>query len=132
EQLWWELQEVSGLARVMGRCRVNLPKEMLAYRDWFQADACRVTAAMEVQREVDAFETSGAEVEQTGKLGDLPIVIISQDPNRSASNAQDRSDQQTWNSLQESLKDLSQRSRRIIAKGSGHNIQIDRPDVVIQ
>jgi pimeloyl-ACP methyl ester carboxylesterase len=33
--------------------------------------------------------------------------------------------------LQERLKDLSPRSRRIIARNSGHHVMIDRPDVVI-
>jgi hypothetical protein len=32
--------------------------------------------------------------------------------------------------LQENLKNLSTRGRRIIAKGSGHNITLERPDVI--
>jgi hypothetical protein len=35
-----------------------------------------------------------------------------------------------WDQEQEALKRLSTRSRRIIAKGSGHNIQIDRSDLI--
>jgi hypothetical protein len=33
--------------------------------------------------------------------------------------------------LQENLKHLSQRSRRIIARSSGHGVILERPDVVI-
>ena len=33
--------------------------------------------------------------------------------------------------MQESLKRLSPQSRRIIARGSGHHVMIERPDVVI-
>jgi hypothetical protein len=32
--------------------------------------------------------------------------------------------------MQENLKNLSTRSRRIIAKGSGHYIQLARPDLI--
>ena len=32
--------------------------------------------------------------------------------------------------MQEDLKKLSTRSRRIIAKGSTHYIQVDRPDLI--
>jgi pimeloyl-ACP methyl ester carboxylesterase len=35
-----------------------------------------------------------------------------------------------WNEMQEDLKHLSTHSRRIIAKGSSHYIQIDRPDLL--
>jgi hypothetical protein len=35
-----------------------------------------------------------------------------------------------WNEAQEELKRLSTRSRRIIAKGSGHPIQIERDDLI--
>ena len=34
--------------------------------------------------------------------------------------------------MQEELKKLSTRSRRIIARGSSHNIQIDRADLIEQ
>ena len=35
-----------------------------------------------------------------------------------------------WNQMQENLKQLSTRSRRIIAKGSTHYIQGNRPDLI--
>jgi hypothetical protein len=35
-----------------------------------------------------------------------------------------------WNQMQEDLKKLSTRSRRIIAKGSSHYVQNDRPDLI--
>jgi hypothetical protein len=37
-----------------------------------------------------------------------------------------------WNQLQEEEKGLSSQSRRIIAKGSGHYIQMDSADLVIK
>ncbi|RUL76088.1 hypothetical protein [Dyella choica] len=38
----------------------------------------------------------------------------------------------SWNGMQEDLKQLSTRSRRIIAKGSGHYVQVDRADLVMR
>jgi hypothetical protein len=35
-----------------------------------------------------------------------------------------------WGQMQEDLKKLSTRSRRIIAKNSGHYVQNDRPDLI--
>ena len=35
-----------------------------------------------------------------------------------------------WGQMQENLKNLSTRSRRIIAKDSSHYIQIDRADLI--
>jgi DNA-binding transcriptional regulator YbjK len=35
-----------------------------------------------------------------------------------------------WNGMQENLKKLSTNSRRIIAKGSTHYVQVDRSDML--
>jgi len=61
------------------------------------------------------------------------LLIISQDPDRPKPgwDAQSIAAQPIWNTLQESLKDLSPQSRRVIARGSAHHVMIDRPDVVI-
>jgi hypothetical protein len=36
----------------------------------------------------------------------------------------------TWNAMQEKLRELSTRGRRVIAKGSDHNLTLERPDVI--
>jgi len=60
-------------------------------------------------------------------------VIISRDPDRpkAGRSAESIAVDPIWNGLQESLKRLSPQSRRIIARGSGHHVMIDRPDVAI-
>lgn len=52
--------------------------------------------------------------------GELPILIFSHDP---------LSDRHSC-CPQESMVQLSLRSRRIIAKGSGHFIEFDRPELI--
>ncbi len=57
--------------------------------------------------------------------------IISQDPDKPRS-TQPTSIRSIWNSMQEGLNALSPRARRVIARGSGHGVMIDRLDVVIR
>jgi hypothetical protein len=60
----------------------------------------------------------------------LPILIFSQDPARSAAQGEPLDVVKAWNQMQEDLKQLSTRSRRIIAQGSSHYIQGQRPDLI--
>jgi hypothetical protein len=60
----------------------------------------------------------------------LPILIFSQDPAHTAAQGQPVAVVKEWNQMQEDLKLLSTRSRRIIATGSGHYIQGNRPDLI--
>lgn len=74
----------------------------------------------------------------TGPYGALPILIFSHDPATAlsrkfppawvASPALRVDLQNLWSQEQEDLKKLSTRGRRIVAKGSNHGIQGDRPD----
>ena len=67
---------------------------------------------------------------RTGPFGDLPILIFSRDGAGPLPNAIRAKVAEVQFSLQESLKSLSSRSRRIIARGSTHYIQIDRADLL--
>jgi hypothetical protein len=68
----------------------------------------------------------------TGPYGALPILIFSHDPAKTLAteNASERTAEPVWSQMQEDLKKLSTRSRRIIAQGSSHYIQTDRPDLI--
>jgi hypothetical protein len=88
-----------------------------------------------VERELDAVPVSGQETIHSGPFGALPILIFSRDPNvrRKDMPADDaRRGSLLWDKLQENLKRLSTRSRRIIARGSDHYIFIDRTNLVIR
>jgi pimeloyl-ACP methyl ester carboxylesterase len=87
-----------------------------------------------MQAEFDSFDASGQETVHTGPFGDLPILVISQDTMKSIS-GQDPTGREsefatTWNGMQEKLKELSTRGRRVIARGSDHNVTLERPDVI--
>jgi hypothetical protein len=84
--------------------------------------------------EMKAFPESAAETAATGSLGDMPLAVLSHDPDKPS--AELPADLATpinaaWEKMQEDLAHLSTRGTQTIAKNSSHYIQIDRPDVVI-
>jgi len=80
--------------------------------------------------EADQFWNSAEEASHAHCCGNRLLLIISQDPNHPQS-SQARPIRSIWNSLQEHLKVRSPRSRRVIARSSGHAVMVDRPDIVI-
>ena len=92
--------------------------------------ACHVSFAT-IAGEGANFDRSGTETIHSGPYGALPVLILSQDPAKTAgTSAADLG--KAWNQMQEDLKKLSTRSRRVIARGSGHGVHIDRPDLIEQ
>lgn len=87
-----------------------------------------------VVSEQNSFSNSGRQTVHTGPFGALPILIFSQDftPRISGPNPSKQwmDVANMFMRMQEDLKKLSTRSRRIIAKGSGHSIQNDRADLI--
>ena len=86
-------------------------------------------------QEYETTRLNGEETMQTGPYGDLPVLVFSRDPQLEIQNsglpAKLALENSTlWNQEQEELKQLSTRSRRIIAKGSTHTIQDDRADLL--
>jgi len=79
--------------------------------------------------EMRSFFRSGDEVAQTGPYGALPILVLSEDTAKPGNEAM-APFAAPWNQMQENLKKLSSRSRRIIAKNSSHYIQLDRADLI--
>ena len=121
-----------GLERLTGDCSAG-PGEGPAATRIAQLECGKQISA--IWREYTTFHRSGEETINTGPYGDLPVLIFSRDtqldkqsmhlppklaPEKSA----------VWDQDQEALKHLSTRSRRIIAKGSGHHIPDDRTDLI--
>ena len=77
--------------------------------------------------ESDSFDLSGEETIHTGPYGALPVLIFSHDP---AKTKQLTNWEDAWSQMQEDLKKLSTRSRRIVARNSTHYVQLDRSQLV--
>ena len=112
-----------GIPRLLGWCGTSLPDRRAALR----AFDCTAQQNRGWLAEETGSETSSNQVRATGSLGDLPLVVVSRGP----TNAAQKPFLAVWFALQDSLAHRSTHGRRIIAEGAGHDIHLDRPDVVI-
>lgn len=139
---WPEIETIFGIPRIRGRCGQHewtgmgtVPSDSPEDVARLKADDCQLSVLTTTSREWNDFRSSCEEVSGTGPFGDLPILIFSEDPQYRPSFWEPARlfhvFSNTWNSLQDGLKGLSTRSRRIIAKRSSHYVQIDRPELVI-
>jgi pimeloyl-ACP methyl ester carboxylesterase len=135
-QLFWEKLRVwSGWERLMGRCRV-LPADEAAVRGFvgqYEAMMCRAVYVGGEDSEFMYFETTCKQAARLANFGNVPLLIISQDPDRRAEGMTARAiaELPVWPREQEALKALSPLSWRVIARGSGHNVHHERLDVVV-
>jgi pimeloyl-ACP methyl ester carboxylesterase len=114
-----------GIPRLIGLCDQD-PVQ--------RAAECNFRSAREGVAELKTFSESAAETAASPSLGDLPLAVLSHDPNKPSADlpadlAKPTND--AWERMQEELAHLSTRGTQAIAKNSSHYIQIDRPDVVI-
>jgi len=121
---------VLGIPRMMGQCTHEAGFSE-AIGKMIAEDQCRPSLWRAIGREEEDFTQSGKETIHTGPFGDLPLLIFSEDTRQpSGSTSTEIEFARIFNEMQESLKSLSTHSRRIIANGSSHYIQVDRPDVL--
>ena len=114
-----------GIPRLLGLCDNDAVT---------RAADCNWHSAREQLAEMSAFPESASETAQTGSLSDMPLAVLSHDPDKPSSDlppdlAKPTND--AWEKMQEELAHLSTRGTQTVAKNSAHYIQIDRPDVVI-
>jgi len=67
-------------------------------------------------------------------LGDLPLIVLSHGqpmPMPGLAPEVNQANEQLWQELQAELAALSSRGRLVVAEGSGHYIQLERPQLVI-
>jgi pimeloyl-ACP methyl ester carboxylesterase len=115
-----------GNPRLLGLCDDN-PVTRAADCNWH--------SAREQLAEMRSFPESAAETAPTGSLSDVPLAVLSHDPDKPSSDLPPdlaKPVNEAWEKMQEELAHLSTRGTQTIAKNSGHYIQIDRPDVVIE
>lgn len=113
EREFLEFTAPIGIPRLFGYCGNDAA---------LRAAECTFNDARENAGERETFRESGVQAAAAGDIGDLPLLAISRD---TASN-------KASEHMQEELTRLSTHSTLVIAKGSGHYIQNDRPDIVIE
>ncbi|MFL6428834.1 MAG: alpha/beta hydrolase [Acidobacteriaceae bacterium] len=119
----------AGIPRWLGQCTARIPGFDGASAKLLAEDQCHDRSGA-VAAELESFDRSGEETVHTGPYGALPILIFSQDTVKAVAEGEPRALGNAWNQMQEDLKKLSTWSRRIIAQGSGHYIQVNRADLI--
>ena len=119
-----------GLPRWRGWCAQGpeeIRRQMLAFN-------CRPRVFSANYRQWSTLAESARQILSLPSLGNLPLLVISRDPDRQPDSPRDRvhpAAEQRWLASQKALAGLSSRSQFVIATGSGHGIARQRPDLVV-
>lgn len=114
-----------GLPRWRGWCGGNAPAEI---RGMKQAITCRSALYEAYYREWSSFPESAAEIRAITSIGPIPLIVIARDPTLAGNSAREME----WNRLQRERTKISSSSEFEVASGSGHDIPMDRPDVIAE
>ncbi len=114
-----------GIPRLLGLCESSAEA---------RATGCNWHSAREQLAEITAFPESAAETAKAGTLSDMPLAVLSHDPDKPSPDLPPdlaKSVNDAWEKMQEDLTHLSTRGTQIVVKNASHYIQLDRPDVVV-
>ncbi len=126
EAEFFEFTMPFGIPRLLGFCGHDVK---------LRTAECNFHTARESVAELKNFSESARQTAATGSLGDLPLVVLSHDPNKPQPDLPadlDKITNEDWSQMQQELTHLSTRSTQVVAEHSGHYIQLDRPELVIQ
>jgi pimeloyl-ACP methyl ester carboxylesterase len=104
----------------------GLPEQTVAgYRAVVAATGYFAAAAAETA----GLEESMAQVRaaRLDSLGDLPLVVVS----RGLPETEGAADEREWRSMQAELAALSSKGMHVTAERSGHYVQLEQPEVVV-
>jgi pimeloyl-ACP methyl ester carboxylesterase len=126
EQEFFEFTMPFGLPRLLGFCGNDAE---------VRAAECNFHNVRESVAELKSITRSAAQTATTGSLGEMPLVVLSEDPDTPQPDlAEDlvKPASDAWQQMQKELAQLSTQGTQVVAKNSGHYIQLDRPDLVIE
>lgn len=115
-----------GIPRLLGFCGNDAE---------VRAADCNFHSYREGLAVLKAFPQSAVEAASAGSLGDLPLAVLSHDPEKPQPDVPEdlvKPLDDAWDQMQKELTRLSTRGTRTIAKDSGHYIQLERPELVIE
>jgi pimeloyl-ACP methyl ester carboxylesterase len=125
---WRLLQftEPIGIPRLVGDCGDSAA---------IRAAECTFNHMRESVTELETVRESASEVGAAGDLGNMALIVISQDTDQHHPDLPEELDKtrnRVWAQMQEELSHLSTNGTLVIAKGSGHDIQNQRLEIVIE
>lgn len=107
------------------------------FRELLRANVNQSHTCSSMLAESQSFTAELLDTEPPAKLGDLPLTVLSQGNEPEAIEVlgitaeMSRAQREVWDELQNELTALSDRGQRRIATQSGHVIQLDQPQLVI-
>jgi pimeloyl-ACP methyl ester carboxylesterase len=114
-----------GLPRWRGWCGGgNVPEAMRGEK---RAISCRAELYDTFYREREAYPESVFEMRTITSLGSVPLIVIPRDPTIGRLSTADTG----WQRVQEQKMQLSTNAELVIATGSGHDVPLARPDVIV-
>jgi len=115
------------------RFKAALPPESPG--EWWELPGLRNGPSPSFSSEGLDFAASYAQVRAASSLGEIPLIVLTRDPNWPGDPGTPVELQpvlrDVWQELQRDLLKLSKNSRQIVAVGSGHAIQFDNPQLVV-
>lgn len=115
-----------GIPRLLGFCGSDAE---------VRAADCSYHSFREGLTVLKTFPESAAEAATAGSLGDMPLEVLSHDPEGPDPYTPGylvKTVNDAWQQMQQELAKLSTQGTQVIAKNSGHYIQQQRPDLVIE
>ena len=133
----WEFLARCGFFRIIGKqiFKISAPSMLETFPDYPFPIAYDAVYFRTTRIQDESIEESDGAVRKTGPFGDIPLVIITHEipsmfnwlPEDEKATAEN-----TWQTEQMKMLDLSTDSQLVIAEGSGHNINAEAPEIVIQ
>jgi pimeloyl-ACP methyl ester carboxylesterase len=127
ELRWEKLRVWSGWERLMGRCENEPSPELKYLKAQYDAKMCRPAYVGGDDNEFMDFETTCHQAGRLTTFGNVPLLVISRSPAVDEGGAEIS----IWDGEQGALKSLSPQSWQVIARGAGHAVHHDRPDLVV-
>jgi pimeloyl-ACP methyl ester carboxylesterase len=132
----WEFLARCGFFRIIGKqmFTISAPSMLETFPDYpfpiaYDADYFRTNRIQD-----EGLEESDSAVRETGPFEDIPLVIITHGiPSMFDWLSEEEKEvvENTWQAEQKKMLGLSTNSQLIIAEGSGHNINAEAPEIVI-
>jgi pimeloyl-ACP methyl ester carboxylesterase len=117
----------------MGRCHNDPSPELQYLAAQYDAKMCRPAYVGGDDNELMDFENTCRQAARLTSFGNVPLLIISKDPDhrREGMSADSIAAIPIWAREQEDLKSLSPLNWRVIAHGAGHAVHHDKPELVV-